>query len=102
MKVIYGGPWVKSGFYDGLQLKDKAGKRRKAIMPTFSTANLRATTPLMHSYINKFIAQVENAQEEGSVDVFRWYRLLACDIIAVLAFEHKFNMRTTSTWPVGF
>ncbi|KAL8276800.1 hypothetical protein RQP46_010805 [Phenoliferia psychrophenolica] len=73
-------------------------------MPTFSTANLRATTPLMHSYINKFIAQVENAQEkEGSVDVFRWYRLLAFDIIADLAFEHKFNMRTTSTtWPVGF
>lgn len=47
----------------------------------------------MHYYIEKFTAQVENAQmTEDSVDVFRWYRLLAFDIIADLAFEHKFKM----------
>lgn len=42
----------------------------------------------MHYYIEKFTAQVENAQmTEDSVDVFRWYRLLAFDIIAVRKFE---------------
>ncbi|KAL8276178.1 hypothetical protein RQP46_011436 [Phenoliferia psychrophenolica] len=93
---IYGQSWVKADFYDGLMFEGKmhllgvrdpkeAVKRRRAIMPTFSTANLKATTPLIHSYIEQFTVQVEAAQrDKGSVDVFRWYRLLAFDIIALI------------------
>lgn len=48
---------------------------------------------MIHFYITKFTAQIEAAQEiESSVDMFRWYRLLAFDIIADLAFDHKFKM----------
>lgn len=95
MKIIYGQAWEKGTFYDALEIGSRmhllgvripaeASKRRKAIMPTFSTSNLRETTPMIHSYISKFITQIDAAQaSEGSVDVFRWYRLLAFDIIAV-------------------
>lgn len=48
---------------------------------------------MIHSYVSKFTTQIEAKQKlDGSVDVFRWYRLLAFDIIADLAFDHKFKM----------
>ncbi|KAL8276786.1 hypothetical protein RQP46_010791 [Phenoliferia psychrophenolica] len=81
MKQLYGQSWEKATFYDGLMFEGKvhmlgvhdpkeAVKRRRAVMPTFSTANLKATTPLIHSYIGIFTTEVEAAQrDDGSVDV---------------------------------
>lgn len=56
--------------------------RRGLLLPLFQRANLETFYPEMERYTSILLRQIEAEQKaEGNVDVFRWLRLVAFDII---------------------
>lgn len=56
--------------------------RRKIILPLFQRQNLLDFLPEIQHLTSTLIRQIDHEQaSEGSVDVFRWLRLIAFDII---------------------
>lgn len=59
--------------------------RRGLLLPLFQRANLDTFYPELERYASVLLRQIETEQKtEGSVDVFRWLRLVAFDIIGEL------------------
>ncbi|KAK4047062.1 hypothetical protein OIV83_005625 [Microbotryomycetes sp. JL201] len=87
---------------DGVQhsltfIEPSQSKRRRSILlPLFQRNNLETFIPHMEEYLAKFLNQVAKEQKhEGSVDLYRWLRLLAFDVIGQLAYGVDLNMTAT-------
>jgi cytochrome P450 len=95
LKVVYGGKFPKSTSYshkhiDGVEhmlilREPKAVKaRRGLLLPLFQRSNLDAFLPELERYTSILLRQLEAEQKAyGNVDVFRWFRLVAFDIIGM-------------------
>lgn len=107
LKVVYGGKFPKSNpRYFGKHMNgtehmlvmnefDKIKKRRNMLLPLFQRQNLEAFEQDLQHYTEIFLQQIEREQQaEGSVDFFRWYRLVAFDIICELAYGVDMKMTT--------
>lgn len=56
--------------------------RRGLLLPLFQRTNLETFYPELERYTSILLRQIEAEQKsEGSVDIFRWFRLVAFDII---------------------
>lgn len=63
--------------------------RRGLLLPLFQRANLDAFYPELERYTSILVKQIEAEQKaQGNVDVFRWLRLVAFDIIGGYSYEH--------------
>lgn len=102
MKIVYGGKLAKSrkryegkrmdGVDHALVLLDaKAAKaRRGIILPLFQKDNLRAFESSLHHYTEQVLDQLDREQhQQGHADVFRWFRLVAFDIIGLWQCEAR-------------
>lgn len=59
--------------------------RRNLLLPLFQRANLDVFMPDLEMYSTQLITQMAKQQAaEGEVDVFRWMRLVAFDVIGKL------------------
>ena len=94
VKDVYGGKFPKSKKrYQGKVFEGKehllmfsdpsAVKERRGLMlPLFQRSNLEGFAEEMQNITSQLLVQMENEQQiDGSVDVFRWLRLAAFDII---------------------
>lgn len=94
LKTVYGGKFAKSqkryrgktinGHEHMLILKEpKAIKARRSILlPLFQKSNLENMYPDLQRYTTQFLNQIVHEQQtQGNVDFFRWFRLIAFDII---------------------
>lgn len=64
--------------------------RRSLLLPLFQKANLDAFGPDLEMYANQLIAQMQKDQDNaGCVDIFRWMRLAAFDIIGKTMFPQS-------------
>jgi len=99
LKVVYGGKLLKSPVrYDGKKpggyehalvfyQPAQAKARRGLLLPLFQRANLESMFEEMTRYITQLADQMSKEQKEvGSVDMFRWFRLAAFDIIGLFMF----------------
>lgn len=97
LKTVYSGKFPKSArsydnkHIDGIEhmlilREPRAVKaRRGLLLPLFQRANLDTFYPELERYASVLLRQIETEQKtEGSVDVFRWLRLVAFDIIGEL------------------
>jgi len=105
LKSVYGGKFPKSEpryfgkHMDGIEhmlimnTHEKFRTRRNILLPLFQRSNLESFEEEMNSYTQTFLEQIEKEQkEEGSADVFRWFRLVAFDIICALAYGVDMGM----------
>ena len=99
LKTVYGGKFAKSQRrYEGktyaghehlLMFDDpkRIKERRGLLLPLFQRSNLDAFTEEIQRYTTQMIEQMmEEQKTAGNVDVFRWLRLAAFDIIGTLQF----------------
>lgn len=72
---------------------EKFRARRNILLPLFQQKNLQSFEPDLQHYTSVFLEQIEKEQKaEGSADVFRWFRLVAFDIICSLAYGVDMRM----------
>ena len=96
LKTVYSGKFNKSArSYDNKHIdgvehmlilrEPRAVKaRRGLLLPLFQRANLDAFYPELERYTSVLVKQIEAEQKaQGNVDVFRWLRLVAFDIIGM-------------------
>jgi hypothetical protein len=94
IKVVYSGKFPKSyQRYAGKRLQGidhalifieptKAKARRGILLPLFQRQNLEAFEPELNHFVDELLTQITEEQAgDGTVDLFRWYRLVAFDII---------------------
>jgi len=105
LKVVYSGKFPKSDpRYFGKHMAgtdhmlvmntfEKFRARRNILLPLFQRSNLEAFEPDLQHFTGIFLDQVEKeSKTEGSADLFRWYRLVAFDIICQLAYGVDMRM----------
>ena len=94
LKLVYGGKLPKSKIhYEGkvlagtdhmltLREASEVKARRGLLLPLFQRANLEEFFAEMTRYTAQMLDQMVTEQKDkGSVDVFRWFRLMAFDVI---------------------
>ncbi|KAK9896419.1 cytochrome P450 [Cystobasidium minutum MCA 4210] len=108
LKTVYSGKFGKSPrsydnkHVDGIEhmlilREPRAVKtRRGLLLPLFQRTNLETFYPELERYTSILLRQIEAEQKsEGSVDIFRWFRLVAFDIIGMLAYGVDMQMTQT-------
>ncbi|KAI0512527.1 cytochrome P450 monooxygenase [Xylaria bambusicola] len=66
---------------------------RKILSPPFSEISLKKNEWILHRFVDKFIARVKDAGDNGKkpVDIVDWFNYLTFDIIGYLAYGEDFN-----------
>jgi hypothetical protein len=74
----------------------------KKIAPAFSSRSIRAMEPLVHKYIDYFVARMhELGQASAGVELADWMNWLAMDMSADLSWNEKmYQMRDGKTQPL--
>ncbi|USP74926.1 putative cytochrome P450 [Curvularia clavata] len=99
-----GNEFIKSAFYDGGNFADQAhsivserdpakhAQMRKFLSRAFSDQSLREQEGMISNVITKFVDKVgQVSEQDGSVDLTKWFNLMTFDIIGLLAFGQDFE-----------
>ena len=103
-----GSPFRKGALHSGVRFTGRENlfsmtnvkahaARRKLFSRVFTAKALRANwESRVRAIFERGIAKMKrHAADDGSVDIWKWWRLITSDAIAELAFSHTFNMIET-------
>ncbi|KAL6702363.1 hypothetical protein ACN47E_003301 [Coniothyrium glycines] len=89
------GPWYdKTGpGMLGMRDRSKHSRRRRLLAHPLSNTSLAAMEPLIQRKIDLAMTKVAfEAKERGAADIYKWFSLMATDIIGDLTFGSSFQM----------
>jgi cytochrome P450 len=67
--------------------------RRKLVSGAFSVANLRAFDEVVSKKVDTAVDKmIEQARNDGKVDMYKWWYLMATDVIMIFAFGGNYEM----------
>ena len=71
---------------------DKRAPRAKAVLPLFSTGNLRAGSDIIYDCVDKFVDRVKKEAKTGKpVDILNLSRCLATDAVTAYLFQDSYG-----------
>lgn len=99
-----GGGFLKSAWYDGITPDREPGifvmrdphqhaARRRLFARAFSVSSLLANwEPVIREKTELAVQKIKEDAQNGGADVFKWWTLMATDVIAELSFGESFRM----------
>ena len=86
------GPPVAQNLFTATDPKFHSGRRR-VLAPFFAESSISKMEPVISERINLAIGRIgTELSSRGSADVFKWWTLMAIDIMGELSFGQSFNM----------